>query len=265
MRRFLLLLFLLVLGLSDQVMAAAFDRTWVWPKSEITVCFHDGERLDFHEQNEGRFGANAKFDFQFSAFSSEHRALIAKWVQDEYTAQTTGVRFVGFRGCSETSGADVVVARAHLKPRSEYFFGLTAPRDSVDQAFIFFNLDDMGGPELILNDQDSMHLSVVHEFGHMAGLLHEHELFAEAIDDPVCKKVYSPSEELRRDFKSRMQQFWDSPQTRIASYKGYDSGSIMTYCRLTNLRRSLKQLPHGLRLLSEIDREALKRLYPNRN
>ena len=96
-----------------------------------------------------------------------------------------------------------------------------------------------------------MKSSIIHEFGHLAGLEHE-QLLKEAAQDPRCAYL-SPELAAGRDYGL------ENLPNNLTAIGPYDPDSIMNYCltasRLATGNSQTIQLSEG-------DRSALRNLYP---
>lgn len=185
-----------------------------------------------HDRYDGRDA------FKIRDWKEKHKLLIKTWVNEEYSAQKTGIHFVGWKDCDNDPRANVVlfynkksllltsiIGGSYIKGRSG---ALGAFQNSVP-----------GYPSaensIIISDGGIEKGSVVHEFGHVAGLAHEHTHPDAARKGRDCDKVrpsYHPS----------------------YGYTPYDKDSIMSYCALEKKATSL----------SKSDIKLLKKLYSGR-
>ncbi len=168
---------------------------------------------------------------QISSFKSLELTHIQNWIEEEYSSERTGITFYGFGPCSETvadivlfkgSGGGLIGGQASVGPKNP---------GSVS------GYPKARGYVLIYDIKKS---SVVHEFGHVAGLMHEH-LHPEAFS---------------REGKC-VQQFMRSPSPIDAQnfYTSYDYQSVMNYCAINGLGGENLGLSSG-------DLNALRELYP---
>lgn len=117
-------------------------------------------------------------------------------------------------------------------------------------------------------------MTLVHEFGHLAGLTHEHEYFrSEALKDPACKedeKTYNWIKGIKSfarsaghfgalGFFGRIRPYYHAFKKGRKSFGNYDPVSMMNYCHLSLLERN-----HDISgTLSEQDISTLRFLYLN--
>jgi hypothetical protein len=241
----------------------------MWTKKDVVVCFDDSSL------SEDRFKINyvdaqAGYDFQVSPLPDSVRSLIATTVSKEFSPLATGISFSGWLSCSKTRHPDLKVGKATLSNGSEPFAGITVNTDrrgDYAYTYVFINLDSFSEKSnedtgYILNQTDSLRLTIAHEFGHVSGLLHEIDFYEKSIDDPKCQSVWPSKEKDRTSFKDRTREMLSIMSTSIGRSKEYDGDSIMSYCQLNFLRRNFQKLPMGVPLLSETDRKVLKKLYP---
>jgi hypothetical protein len=218
-----------------------------WTKRTIRVCWRNGADLDpIYEKND---------------FDSSMRQAVQDIVQQEYTINRVGIEFVGWQNCEELKpGAydfEIIQDRFGTKanPVVQYYrdqvvegmafigegggcYRITetdpfSNQSSVKVGYYYRNSKPEKKMYLLfveLNDifENSftslkrLQSTALHEFGHVAGLRHEH-IRAEAMQDENCKYMgtnYSFSEKA-----------YDTTQ-----FVGdYDPNSIMNYCWLATL------------------------------
>lgn len=219
----LLLIFLLVLFASAQ--AGVYSRQ-AWNTSNLTVCYAVAETPIRH------LGV---LKVKIASWSSPARAMVKNWVEAEYSSERTGIHFSGWSPCEEDPQADIVLflgkeggllgGQASLGPRNP---GTVARYPNARGYVLIYDLKKS---------------TVVHEFGHVAGLMHEHLHPQIYQADPTCahKLLNSPP---RPD--------------SLNEYVTYDRQSVMNYCALN--------APGGENLgLSPGDLGNLQELYLNDN
>jgi hypothetical protein len=193
----------------------------VWPKTEVTVCFGTQDDL----------ARTALPDTQMMIpYTAHEKEVLKSAVNNEFTPEATGIHFVGWEDC-----------RADLKPDAILFAQDSERYGGGGQASMGYHgekydegyrslpqeiLDEKGwstyvllrtGPSLgKLTDDQRLSYIGLHEFGHLAGLRHEH-IRPEAKDDWICK-LTGDADGLEQPGK-------------LTSYTGkYDPISIMSYC-----------------------------------
>jgi len=205
---------------------SVFEDSYKWKKTSVSVCW--GTVEDFKKVNPD-IAENVE-KRKISLLKARHLEAIQKKVQAEYTTEKTGIEFTGWTACSENPKADIVMLAvnrykepAQNKKESDHIIlgeanigisvlGFNKPRTGQGSLF----LSKSSGSDKITS-QEELLMTALHEFGHAAGLRHEH-IRPEAQEDKHCKHRYHgrkfPQEELK-----------------TASVIGsYDPRSIMNYC-----------------------------------
>jgi hypothetical protein len=140
-----------------------------WKKNPLSVCFAQSSNdliSDILMQPDNRLGSGGPL-----AFTENEMELLKTTLQKTYTLESTGVYFEGFLPCEHLPKADVVLI---MRQGQNYIantatIGDTAleppylPRTSIQFTTAFFRQ----------STPTSMLSILVHEFGHVAGLLHE--------------------------------------------------------------------------------------------
>lgn len=185
-------------------------------------------------------------------------------VTKEFTPARTGIYFTGFKDCEDTPNPDVVILRAAPKIilfDTPSFRGRAVIGQDGEYSY---NYGEDGVPvKGVHGEYESgfykksgkvAHVAlksinpgtVIHEFGHVAGLRHEH-IHEEAKYDPNCSNrgVAYPTEE----------KFYDSAHVET----NYDSRSIMNYCFLQTDRSKFNNMIGNI--LSSGDMQTLRAYY----
>lgn len=200
----------------------------IWPKRSIRVCWS--------EESEPRH------------FGETPRRAVQSIVQQEYTLARTGIEFVGWESCSTLSqGTADVQIRQSTKNLGGFFrvWGLASigvPQDgNAPHLYLFF---DQGlQPNFQMDPIEHLQMIALHEFGHLAGLRHEHAR-------PDAKQW----EEARCLTGETLDE-------KVESFGNYDRNSIMNYCWNQQIRvrgtswdmpvpNAILKLPSELRLAS---------------
>lgn len=172
-----------------------------WTHAEINVCFAEKETEYYMPEMQG-----PKRDWKQS-----EKELVQKVLEEEYTPSRTGYHFVGFKDCSETENINVVVGI-----RSGFTLQAVAGVNGVASV-------GMGGRKtsyensqaaVLLSPRGVSKTTVVHEFGHVLGLMHEHlHPNARAESGSLCPYYVNNGE-------------FD----RATLYTDFDKTSVMNYC-----------------------------------
>lgn len=206
-----------------------------WLKRKIHVCWHTGG----------------------NDFAAEQKAAVQKIVEQEYTTSRTGISFVGWEDCQSLTSEqyDLMIIQDNILLPSNETVEKYRSFNSEGSAVLgqgaaeqlktetnqatrvvrkskgFFNRDVMKPvmyllyrPSFRMYDPyfhalEELQMVALHEFGHVAGLRHEH-IRSEAKNDPNCKNMQEPKpgtpvEEL---------------MSTAATYTDYDPNSVMNYC-----------------------------------
>lgn len=230
-----------------------------WTKQSIHVCWRNGVEQD---------PAFAKNDF-----NDIKKQAVREIVQQEYTIDRVGIEFVGWENCNELQPGsfdfeiiqDNFAAESNsiVKPyRDQSVEGLAfmgegggcyritendpfaeQPKVSVGYYrrnsktekkvyLLFIDLNDLF--ENSFTSLKRLQSTALHEFGHVAGLRHEH-IHPDAMEDSNCQYM-------GRDFTVSEKPY---DTTRIVSE--YDPNSIMNYCWLATLETKgliMSELPN---------------------
>lgn len=248
----------LLLAILDRgAWAAVYKNDALWPKKTIRICFYHSEI-----PTPPNTYKTLKPDDSLKEFSKN---VITR----EFSIARTGLEFTSWNDCdAETEKADS-------------FLEFTA--DTFSTGFTEQYGVEKNGPHVSIGlgkyskkptetELRRLDATLVHEFGHLAGLTHEHQYFrSKALKDPVCKedeRTYKWIKSLKRfargwghsgagGFSGRIRPYYTAFKKGKKSYGSYDSGSMMNYCHLRLLERN-----DASGALSEQDIETLRFLYP---
>lgn len=237
------------------VTAGIIEPHTLWEKNDLSVCFYERESQLKNTNIESEQVARETFDFVPKKLSKRERVKIKEAVLRNFTPELTGIHFVGFKSCDQMPDADIVV----LEGRSKVFLFDTPGfngRATIGENGIFSirRVDGVKGfwmksskkPTVVLRTTKAG--TVIHEFGHIAGLRHEH-IHEDSINDENCHK-YS----VTLDF-NKLEEQYDSKDI----YTEYDPQSIMNYCWLQTRRNQLAK--HDGVILSQKDIDTLRHYY----
>lgn len=289
----------LILGCSQLSLYAAalspFEPLTAWEKKQVRVCWGD--------QTHQSATVLVREKHDFLEFSANHK----KWIKDIITREFTkeiGLEFIGWENCgSAVESFDVVMFRtepptpdvegayserggqATIGQRGQQSTSYSATTGLTTVSLTRSNFPNLNVVVLntktqgkAMDSENYIKMLALHEFGHTAGLRHQHIRIANVKEDENCKRV--------PDLKIHEEPVLSS--TRFAG--PYDHNSIMNYCWInvltsrTGLNFKAKNLNHRVKLtdpslytvkpvnakkqeytirvgLSTQDREALKCMY----
>lgn len=190
--------YLVLLMMSKSLMAGTYVRN-LWPKKEVVVCFAKGESQR-RETNIGRLN--------IQDWSEPDKLQVKNWVNSEYTLERTGIHFTKWRSCEDSPEADVVI----FYNLNNSFFGRHNGLATMGQQVRGSIYGYPQAEGMVIISKSGMKIrTVLHEFGHLAGLGHEH-------NHPRATKPYpcSDVEPIDRSY--------------YYEYTSYDKNSIMHYC-----------------------------------
>jgi hypothetical protein len=150
-------------------------------------------------------------------FHQEEKQEIRKVLTENFRIEDVGITFSGFKDCSKDIKADVPIIKfANLKPEAPAGFAIMGGQDATG---VVINV--IPSPARISSNQERLRLLILHEFGHVAGLGHEHER-EEQLNDPNCSVDHNEliDPEVLENYNV---------------YGAYDSNSVMNYCYLRKL------------------------------
>ena len=238
--------------------AGIIEPKTVWDKKRITACFYN-EKSQLDGTSVGSYDlARSRFRFRPKELSRREKQKVVDVVMRNFSEARTGIHFVGFKDCSETSNYDVVVmeAKGNIPLLSRPSFNGRAVIGEDGELASLANGDtgffEKSGriPTVALTVQKAG--TIVHEFGHVAGLRHEH-IHDDAFGDKNCENPIIPL-----DFEKP--ESIEKPHSTTLFYTNYDSQSIMNYCWLIPNHSKLDRTK-GV-ILSQKDIATLKKFYP---
>lgn len=199
-----------------------------WNKAEISVCF----------AGKGTTTRLENVEKGFADWKDDQMDLIQKALESEYTLERTGYAFVGFQRCQKNEKMDVVILR---KPTTSPYAFKAAATATVGVQGIPPVKDYSHARGLVVFTSSGLNkTAIVHEFGHVIGLKHEHE-HPEAYNEAQTRcRFYNKKNVINDNF----------------IYTKFDEGSVMNYC--TNLADKNSGLSLG-------DIEVIQALYQKAN
>ncbi len=201
-------LFVLILA-SSTATAGIYRPDGAWPDRDVSVCFAArGLRMTTLERQRDTH-----------AWPARRKEQVRAWVEQEYTAARTGIHFTGWQDCADAPDADAVLFYSRGNPLITAFVGDTSGQASIGP----YDHPESRLPVPVphyprargyvwLNSSGFNRSTTLHEFGHLAGLHHEHHR-REAQYDPAC----------------RLQETGFARPGAV-THGRYDYHSIMNYC-----------------------------------
>lgn len=169
-----------------------------WQKKNLTTCYAKAE-VDIRN-----IGVLRTHIFDWSQSEKDTLEMI---LAQEYSPERTGIHFSGFKDCDDVQSADLVL----FKARDGGLLGGQASIGPKRRGYVA-GYPMVQGYVLLY---DLNRTNITHEFGHVAGLQHEH-LHPEAFtEDPGC---------LRRILNA------PAKSSEHYSYTPYNRTSVMNYC-----------------------------------
>lgn len=206
--------FILVSGFTlicNLALAGAVHPQTLWGKNEVSVCWVD-DNVRFNGKVASEAVCNPSIFDKFYREplvmpSAEIKESVKKIISRQFSSRNTGIHFVGWEDCVDDDSSDVIL-----------FFQVAQRNYEAGGASSIGNCgvgpDDIpreGKPGLILKlvhaDDYLTPLYSIHEFGHLAGLLHE---------DQFNKKKYVDS-------------YLKHKPDYVRSYTSFDYQSIMSH------------------------------------
>jgi hypothetical protein len=251
----------LFISLNSSLRAAAYEPHVVWANSEVSVCFYRQTSHIYETELRNSERALKKYKIKPGKMSNAEKTKVTQYLKESFSEKSTGIFFTGFKDCKDPVLADVVVmtnsrfdiqfgskiksyGRASIGEAGEIthrgrgffskkpgFYGTTG-----EKAYVYLATVDR--------------TTTVHEFGHIAGLRHEHAR-EEAFKDSNCRKV--------RGHDHRGDPLKENLYVTSEIPFSYDSFSVMNYCYINPLRAQINSGSKSA--LSEVDKKTLRLIY----
>lgn len=240
-----------------QAYAGIIEPATLWEKNEIVTCFYNSEAQLAPTKLKTVQGAKETYEFVPKELSRREKKKVAETVLKNFSAERTGIYFTGWKDCSDTEEYDLIVMEAKgLVPfitrpsfNGRAVIGEDGSLARNEEGAIGFYEKSGAMPYVALTVQKAG--TVVHEFGHVAGLRHEH-IHQDAFADENCSHPFLPL-----DFTKP--ETIEKPHDSTLIYTSYDPQSIMNYCWMIP-RRSQLDREKGV-ILSQKDIETLSQFY----
>lgn len=173
-----------------------------WPNKEAHVCFFPG--------------------------SSPSLRAIVKWTIENTFNSSSNLKFMGFGECADQSRKDVRVAFAtDPLTESRADLGIQAQDRAAERATL--TIGKMATDSLFSERKATFFNDVIHEFGHAAGLLHEHQ---RPDGRDICPDSWSQTRTDDLQILEREARLLSGPNAHVDLSQPADLLSVMSYCQL---------------------------------
>lgn len=243
------ILFTLLFFLSLSCSGGIIEPETKWKKLNVTICFAestgDWQNQVQKERIEG---------MKFIPLSQEEKETVIRTIETEFSKERTSITFSGWKDCADTPSPDAIVSKAKITK----FLGIEVAGPTFrGESSIGNDGDDLKAyqgttgkrPLIILMDYTPV--IIAHEFGHLAGLRHEH-IHPQASHDQRCLRLFKLSP---KSYGSYFEKIGDKFYGSTKVVTKYDPDSIMNDCAIQRLRTPRTEL------LSELDQKTLKEEY----
>ncbi len=207
-----------------------------WSKKSVRVCFGDNQHRN------ATLAINDNSDF--IEYTKDQKKWIKEIITQEYKVSEVGIEFVGWEDCdAKVLKSDVVILRTEpVAPEGDGTFNERGGRATIgergnsmsttnganhtihsfekgDPNYLnFVILNTRASNEKKIGSENYIKITALHEFGHTAGLRHQHVKLKEAMADENCKR--------KKEIKLSQEDIFAS-----TVFTGpYDNNSIMNYC-----------------------------------
>lgn len=215
-----------------------------WDKKEVSVCFADFSHYKKSYLSEKEPDLN---ETNVIAYTQSHKEALEDIIIQEYTKERTGIAFIGWKDCQEQPDSDVYLFR--ISDSGAGFIGVASQGEAGEQTFeevgifskkkvkvyrkqnkdkkAFLALNTALLKSARLSRVSEFQMTALHEFGHLAGLQHEH---ADIRED---NKRYGDS-----NCSTSGTRTAEGPLSSTKKVSVYDRNSIMNYCYGNILRQN---------------------------
>ena len=253
---------LLILGLclitSSKSFSAAYEPYVLWEKPELKLCFKPNRSTVAQTELESYRHAEKEYGVDVHEMDTSEKQKVLKFISEVFSSEKTGVSFVVDPHCEDF---DVLV----VKNRPKIRFGRAKKkygRASIGEAGEitwrgrgFFSKKrgfySKSGYKAYVALATIDRTTTLHEFGHIAGLRHEHAR-DEAFKDPGCAQENPPSAGRNSSLQERL-------DITTEVFGPYDPNSFMNYCYINREREAINSYQKPA--LSKRDIETLIHLF----
>lgn len=208
------LLFLLI---NLQCLAGVHVYT-TWDKNSLKVCFSNGDK---------QAGT--------SSWKEEDKDYVQRVVESEFSKKETGVYFTGFQNCKEaTYQSDIII---YAKSALKRIFTSSVGSSTLGRSLVMMKGYRGAYGRIELYTSKLNYSTIVHEFGHSAGLAHEQDHYDAHKIDSECSDTSSKTKKVFHYL-----------------YTTYDSESVMNYCFIHTKQGRQAGLSEG-------DKSLLRKMY----
>lgn len=254
-------------SLADGIVA----EDYIWKKKSISVCWADKEQSEELDQFSVMRTASQETTTDIGA---EDRKAIQSKIQEQFNHESVGLEFVGWQPCDSNNKSDIYIFAFEDMTYAEYYIPGEA---DIGTSCEMFNSDIRkkeirhrvpGQPgylflskatlkhhkQFIKHPEISLIRSALHEFGHIAGLLHEH-YHKDAKNDPNCQDLIKENP----DFTLNPVKLG-----KEKAYSKYDPQSIMNACFTIEEDEKEQQSVSDIKL-SPLDLHTLRCIYQSKD
>lgn len=244
--------------LSNLAYGAAYEPYILWERPELKLCFKPNrETIGQTELRSFRL-AQDEYKVTIKPLEPSAKDKILRFLNEVFTPNSTGIYFTEDINCTDF---DVLV----VKNQPRVHFGSDKKkygRASIGEAgqitwrgrSIFSKKPgfyNKSGYKAYVALGTIDRTTTLHEFGHIAGLRHEHAR-KEAFKDPGCAQENPPS----AGRNSSLQERLDNTTETLGPY---DPNSFMNYCYINRERKNINS--YSKPALSPADIRVLKEIY----
>lgn len=243
-------------------------QDYVWDKKSISVCWANKELSEDMPQFSVMRSVNQEITAELN---EEDQLAVQKKVQEQFNIPSVGIEFIGWQKCDPAVKPDMYIFAFDEMAYAEYYqpgeaeIGTSCEMFNPDlrkkeirkkiegqHGYIFLSKATIKklGPKVFKNTEVSFIRSALHEFGHVAGLIHEH-YHKDAKHDPNCQDLLKDNA-----------HFILNPVNlgREKTYSQYDPQSIMNGCFLVHEDEKENQSVVDVKLSAQ-DRHTLQCIY----